>query len=227
MLVGVLERGGHAVRYPEDLARVQAAVLCLGKPAVERPAPHVLADDERLAGLVADVVDRDDVRVVAEPGHRLRLTVDALARGSVQALCLQHRDRDVPVEARIVCEIHPLATALAEEALHDVAAAGDLLRILAPRCAVRRGRGRAGWPLDRPIASVHGRRRVAFGAETLAASRAEAQVGGTRAPAIRAALLADERASAAAAEVRVGGILVAALAARHAPEFAMRPSPAE
>ena len=54
-----------------------------GKP-IDGAARHVLADDVGLAGLcrarrriVAAVVDGDDVWVVAEAAHRLRLTVDA------------------------------------------------------------------------------------------------------------------------------------------------------
>ena len=41
--------------------------------AIDGAAGHVLADDVGLARLLADVVDRDDVRVVAEAAHSLRL----------------------------------------------------------------------------------------------------------------------------------------------------------
>src|SRR5207244_12072226 len=84
-----------------------------------------LGDDERLAVVLADVVDSDDMRVVAEAAHRLRLAPDARDPGLVEALCLDHREGDVAVEFGVVREVDLLAPAFTKEALHQVAAAGE------------------------------------------------------------------------------------------------------
>ena len=88
-------------------------------------ALHVLADDVGLAVLVADVVDGDDVRMVAEAAHRLRLAADARQPVGVQPLGLDHGEGHVAVELRVVGQVDPLAAALAQEALDLVAAAGE------------------------------------------------------------------------------------------------------
>ena len=91
---------------------------------VEVAAAHVLRDDVRLSfprTIVADVEDGDDVRVVAEAAHRLRLALDAGEAGFVQAFGLDDGDGDVAVELRVVGEVDALAAALAEEALDGVA----------------------------------------------------------------------------------------------------------
>ena len=88
-------------------------------------AAHVLRDDVRLAAVVSDVVNRDDVRVVAELRHRLGLALHARQAGVVEALGLDHRDRDVAVELRVVREVDLLAAAFAEEASDGVAAVGE------------------------------------------------------------------------------------------------------
>ena len=52
--------------------------------------------------LLADVEDGDDVRVVAEPAHRLRLALHAREARLVEALGLDQANGDVAVEPRVV-----------------------------------------------------------------------------------------------------------------------------
>ena len=115
---------------PHGVGDRQAPSLRLVDQARQLAARHVLADDVRLdlaagAGLLAGVEDGDDVRVVAEPPHRLRLAADARDAVGVEAVRLDRRERDVAVELRVVREVDALAPALAEEALDVVAAAGE------------------------------------------------------------------------------------------------------
>ena len=79
-----------------------------------------LSDTERgddREGLFAEVEDGDDVRMGAEPAHRLRLARDALAADVVEALGLDQREGDVAVEQCVVGEVDLLLAALAEERL--------------------------------------------------------------------------------------------------------------
>ena len=50
------------------------------------------------AALLAGIEDRHDVRVVAEPPHRLRLAADARDAVRVQTFRLDRRERDIAVE---------------------------------------------------------------------------------------------------------------------------------
>src|SRR5262249_41255229 len=85
-------------------------------------APHELAHDVRLAMLLADVVHGDDVGMVAEACHRLRLAADAATTGVIEAFGLDERDGDVTVEAAVVPQVDALLAALAEHMAQDVAA---------------------------------------------------------------------------------------------------------
>ena len=123
--VGVLERLADAVRDLERRRDVDPPLRRLLEQAFERPARHVLADDERLTALLADVVDRDDVRVVAQPRHRLGFPSDPEPPALVEAPRLDQGDRHVAVEHGVVREVDPLAPSFAEVALDEVAAAGD------------------------------------------------------------------------------------------------------
>ena len=206
----VLERRRHAVRDPYGLGRREAPLGRLVEHPLERAAGHVLAHDVGLAGLLADVVHGHDRRVVAQPGHGLRLGPDPFAGGVVEALRLDERDRHVAVEARVVRAVHALAGALAEIVLHHVAAGGDSGRGVGPagavraRCGRRRGRGLAG-DLQRG-----------------AAAGAEAEVGRIFTAAVGARDLGVEAGAAVPAEVRVVRVRVPALAASHVVEFGRR-----
>jgi hypothetical protein len=92
-------------------------------------AGHVLRDDERLTSfrgrIVADVVNSDDVRVIAETAHSLSLSADACESGLVEALRLDECEGDVAVKLFVVGEVDSLACALAEKALDLVAAISE------------------------------------------------------------------------------------------------------
>ena len=72
-------------------------ILSLLEQPLEIAPGHVLGDDVGPAVLLADVVDGDDVGVVAQAAHRLRLAVDSDQAGLVQALRLDDSDGDIPV----------------------------------------------------------------------------------------------------------------------------------
>jgi hypothetical protein len=97
---------------------------------IDGAARHVLADDVRpalpaRAAIVPHVVDGDDVGVVAEPSHRLRLAADPGEAVGVQTIRLDYRNGDVAVEFGVVSEVDALAAAFPEEALYGVATAGE------------------------------------------------------------------------------------------------------
>jgi hypothetical protein len=97
----------------------------LAQAGLDGAALEELAHDVGLRALLPDVEDGDDVRVIAQAAHRLRLAPDAGQTVRVEPFGLHHRDRDVGLEARVAREIDPLAGALAEEALHAVAPAAE------------------------------------------------------------------------------------------------------
>src|SRR5439155_9952592 len=127
----------------------------------------------------------DDVRVIAETRHRLRLALHPGEPLLVETLGLDHGDRDLSLEARVVREEHPLAAALTQEAPDRVASGGQRARD-----ARRPDRGR--------------RRRFP---EPDAAPAAELQVTRVRPAALVAGNLGDDRSAARAAESGVVGVL--------------------
>ena len=74
--------------------------------------------------------------VVAELRHRLRLALHARQPLRVEALGLDHGEGDVALQLLVVREVDALAPALAEEAPHGVAPAGERRRERAPRLRV-------------------------------------------------------------------------------------------
>ena len=89
---------------------------------------HVLRDDIRLAGLLADIEDGDNLWMVAQPPHCLRLAAHPREAVRVQAFGLDQRKRDVAVELRIMRQINPLAATLAEEPADGIAIRGERRR---------------------------------------------------------------------------------------------------
>src|SRR5262249_14939791 len=110
-------------------------------------ARHQLAHDVGLAVVLADVVHGDDVRMVAEARHRLRLVANPGTAGIIETLRLDERDRDLAVEASVVRQVHAFLAALAEETAQDVAAVGQ-------RC------GRVGHQLARILTCSNRRHRI-------------------------------------------------------------------
>ena len=73
-----------------------------------------------MATLIPDIVDADDVWVIAETGHRLGLAMDAGQTRLVQPLGSDDRNRYVSFEPGVVREVDALTAALAEKGLHPV-----------------------------------------------------------------------------------------------------------
>jgi hypothetical protein len=83
----------------------------LGRPSIrdqvlERPAADVLHDDERARVVLADVEDRDDVRVARQPCRGERLALEPLPERLVARVRLgQHLQRDAPAELGVGDEV--------------------------------------------------------------------------------------------------------------------------
>src|SRR5207244_4335202 len=103
----------------------KAALRSALDAALDVAAGHVAGDDEELSGLLAHVVDRDDVGVVAQASHRLRLAAHAQEPRLVEALRVEQRHRDLAIEQRVAREVDALLRAAAEEALDAVAPRGE------------------------------------------------------------------------------------------------------
>ncbi len=123
--VRVLEGDADLLGDAQGFLDGQAMLRRLAQAALEVAARHVLAHDVELPALLADVVDGDDVGVVAEPAHRLRLAPHAREPRLVEALGLDQGEGHVAVELRVVGQVDALLAALAEEALDLVAAGGE------------------------------------------------------------------------------------------------------
>src|SRR5262249_2170999 len=96
--VGMLERATGFVRQSQALVDSQAPVLGSRQQQLQRPALHVLDDDEGLSVTLANVVDSDDVGVVTELTHRPRFPPQATKSTLVQTLGLDERNGDVAFE---------------------------------------------------------------------------------------------------------------------------------
>ena len=78
----------------------------------------------RLAFMVAEVVDGNDMGVVAETPHCLGFAGNALSGIIVQLLGLYKGEGDIPIQYGIMGQVDLLLAALAEEAFDLVAAIG-------------------------------------------------------------------------------------------------------
>ena len=86
---------------------------------------HEGQDHVGLAVVLPEVVDGQDVGMVAQAAHGLGLSRDADAGGRVQALCLDDGKGDVAVENGVVGLVDTLLATLANEVLDLVAAVGE------------------------------------------------------------------------------------------------------
>ncbi len=123
--VRVLEGDADLLGDAQGFLDGQAMLRRLAQAALEVAARHVLAHDVELRALLAHVVDGDDVGLVAEPSHRLRLAPYAREPRLVETLGLDEGEGHVASDQRVVCQVDPLLAALAEKALHPVAAGGE------------------------------------------------------------------------------------------------------
>src|SRR3990172_12830143 len=107
------------------------------------------------------------MRVVAETAHRLRFALDPGYTRFVEPLRLDHGKGNVAVQLLVVRQVHPLASALAEEAFDGIAAAGKRSR--ERRRRLGRGgaaRGGSSGSYGRATAVTEAGRRAQLGAAT-------------------------------------------------------------
>jgi hypothetical protein len=214
VLVGVLESAAHLLGDGDRLVHRQPVQLGGTQSIRERAPLEVLAHDEGLPVLLADVEDRNDVRVVAQAAHGLGLALHADAALGVEALGLDERDGHVALEPGVVPQVDPLLRALTQEAADLVAAPADAGRHGAGgRHRSDRSRGRGGGRHGggrRPGRRARRRRR----AHRLPAVETEACVAG-QIPAAAGTARA-EGSPALEAEAGLGRILVLAGSTSHA-----------
>ena len=146
-----------------------------GEPIGDRAVRHVLHDDERKAvGGLADVVDRDDVRLARERRGRARLPEEALAELVLPRVALrEHLDRDGATEPLVGGAIDVAHPAVRDELLHGVAG-----RERGPRRRHRRGFPL--WPAGEPSAVRQRRRQRASSATTSRRSAASSALPAAR-----------------------------------------------
>ncbi len=120
--MGVRERLGGGDPIMQYVANRKLAVGGALDQVVEGAAGHVLGDDVRLAIVLAKIKHGDDVGMAAQPSHGLGLTQDAAAAVLVEAVDLDHGDRNFTIEARVLGELDLLAASFTEELAHLVAA---------------------------------------------------------------------------------------------------------
>ena len=102
-IVGGRETAGDLPRVVGGFAGRQRPA---GHPLVERFSIEDLGDDVRGAGLDADVVDREYVRMIQPAGSSRFLLESAPAIRIVGKCRRQDFDRDVAVQLMIACPIH-------------------------------------------------------------------------------------------------------------------------
>ena len=120
-VMGGGETLGRLREHVEDLAQ---AALRRGQPLAQAPAVDELHGDEDVVADLADVVDRDHVRV-RQLGHRLRLAHEPLLRLGAVIDRAQALDGDEATELRIVGLVDHAHATLAEQ-VDDQEAADEL-----------------------------------------------------------------------------------------------------
>ena len=95
--VSVLERPAEVDRDRQRPVDLEPSAGALLERSGQVAAADVLADDVGNAPLLARIEDADDVRVVAELAHRLRLPVRTRQRRLLDPLGVEDRDRDLAI----------------------------------------------------------------------------------------------------------------------------------
>jgi hypothetical protein len=126
--VGVVQGLADLVRDGERLIEREPVAGGGLEQVLHGPAAHELGYEVGLSPLLADVEDGDDVGVVAEPAHRLRLAADAGLALFIQPLGANEREGDLAVQPRVVHQVDPLLASLSEEAPGFVSAIDEGLR---------------------------------------------------------------------------------------------------
>ena len=115
-------RGGERVGDAgQELDALAPTAFRRARPVLERAAVDELAHDVLAAAVLADVVHRDDVRVLERRRRRGFLPKAAL-RVVVGDCVAQELDRDGPVELRVEAAIDRPAAAAAEQRVDAVMA---------------------------------------------------------------------------------------------------------
>ena len=115
--VRVLERPGGLGGDPKR--RVHRQLPLPPEPVAERLALDERHGEPELAGGLARVVDREDVRVL-QPGGELDLALEALGAERVSEIGVQHLERDRPVVPQVLGEEDGGHAAAPELALEGV-----------------------------------------------------------------------------------------------------------
>jgi hypothetical protein len=81
---------------------------------------HVLGNDVMLPVLLSHVVNRDDVRIVTQPRHRLCLALDPDKSVGVQSLRLYDGKRHLAIQLAVMGKIDALSATFAKKAADDI-----------------------------------------------------------------------------------------------------------
>ena len=114
--VGRREAVGDAREELDDLPPSACAAL---RPVLERAAVDELRDDVLAAVVLADVVHREDVRMIQRRGH-LRFALEAPPSRRVEHLARQKLDAHVPIEPSVGRTVHDAHAAGTERALDAI-----------------------------------------------------------------------------------------------------------
>ena len=125
--MGVFECVGEVDRHRQRVGDRHPSVGGLGDPVRQRPAAHVLRDDEVRAALGADVDDRDDVWMIAQPSHDLGFAVEPVPARVIEIRARHDGQGDVAIETGVGSEPYFLASAGAQQLTSDVATVADRL----------------------------------------------------------------------------------------------------
>ena len=120
--VRVLQRLADLLGYLHRALGWDAMLLGFREQIFNAAAASILRDDERRPAFIPGVEDGDDMCVVTETAHRLRLASHADDAVGVEAVGLDQRESDIAIELRVVGEVDALLRAFAEKAAHGVAA---------------------------------------------------------------------------------------------------------
>jgi hypothetical protein len=137
--VGMLEGAGEVRCDLDGPCHLEVATR-RDEQALDVAPGHVAADDEGVAVVLAGVEDGDDVSVVAEFAHRIRLSARSGLDRCARAGRVVERNGHLVAGSGVVSQVDALAPGLAEEAPHHIAAR-DLSRNVGRE---RLGRGRQG-----------------------------------------------------------------------------------
>ena len=124
----VVERAANVACDAHRIGGGESMICRAPQQIIDRATRHVLAHDVGLAAFLADIVDADDVGIVAELAHRARLAADPFAAGSVETRSFDQRECDVAIDFVIVREKNRFAAALAEQPDHPVSATDERIR---------------------------------------------------------------------------------------------------